>query len=197
MTQLLEHEALKILGEHGLEIPEFTVVTDPQDAANATAAYGGQSVLKALIPVGGRAAAGAVRIARSAEEAWTIAEGMLGEKVLGHRVDRVLVSRLIEAEWEISILFAPDPETAQPTLFASALGGIEVGELVRRDPGALVRRALERETGMPANAVRELAKDLGLGAEEGEALVPALQAMYRAFTVLDAKLLEVNPLMIA
>lgn len=197
MAQLLEHEALRILGEHGLDVPEFSVASDPQGAATTTAAFGGESVLKALIPVNGRAAAGAVRIARSAEDAWSIAEGMLGEKILGHRVERVLVSRVVEADWEISLLFAPDPQTNTPTLFASALGGIDVADVAQRDPAALVRRPLERGGTIAPSAVRELASDLGLGAEEGEALIPAVQALYRVFTGLDASMLEINPLIIA
>ena len=196
MAQVLEHEALRILGENGLDVPEFAVATNPAEAAKATATFGGESVLKALIPTTGRAAAGAVRIARSAEEAWSIAEGLLGEKVLGFRVERVLVSRLVEAEWEISVLFAPDPQTAKPTLFASALGGIDIAEVVQRDPKALIRRAIEEEVGVSPSAVREIARELGLGSDEAEALIPALQSMYRVFTRLEARMLEVNPLMI-
>lgn len=197
MAQVLEHEALRILGENGLDVPEFVVATTAAEAAKVTAAFGGESVLKALIPTTGRAAAGAVRIARSAEEAWTIAEGLLGEKVLGFRVERVLVCRLVEAEWEISVLFAPDPETLKPTLFASALGGIDIAEIVQRDPAALIRRSIEADAGVSASAVREVAQELGLGSDEAEALIPALQSMYRVFTRLDARLLEINPLMIA
>lgn len=196
MAQLLEHEALQILGDNGVDVPEFLVATSAAEAAKATAAFGGESVLKALIPTKGRAAAGAVRIARSAEEAWTIAEGLLGEKVLGFRVDRILVSRLVEAEWEISVLFAPDPETDKPMLFASALGGIDIAEVVQRDPGALIRRSLESDAGVSPTAVREVAQELGLGSDEAEALIPALQSMYRVFTRLDARMLEINPLMI-
>ena len=197
MTRLLEHDALRILSDHGLAVPEFVVASSGDEAALATADFGGESVLKALIPASGRAAAGAVRIARSPEDARTIAGGLLGEKILGFRVEQILVSRLVDAEWEISVLFAPDPVTGAPTLFASALGGIDVAELLQRDPSSLVRRPLGGDGGIPADTVRDVAKDLGLGAVEAEALVPALSAMYRAFTEADATLLEVNPLIIA
>ena len=197
MTRLLEHDALRILADHGLAVPEFVVATRGDEAALATADFGGQSVLKALIPASGRGAAGAVRIARSPEEARTITDGLLGEKVLGFRVERVLVSRVVDAEWEISVVFAPDPATGTLTLFASALGGIDVTELLQRDPASLVRRPLSGDGGISADMVRGVAKDLGLGAVEAEALVPALSAMYRAFTDADATLLEVNPLIIA
>jgi succinyl-CoA synthetase beta subunit len=197
MTRLLEDDALRILADHGLAVPEFVVASNGDEAARATADFGGESVLKALIPASGRAAAGAIRIARSPEEGRTIAEGLLGEKVLGFRVDRILVSRLIDAEWEISVVFAPDPSTGAPTLFASALGGIDVTEVLRRDPASLVRRPLHGEGGISADTIREVARDLGLGTAEAEALVPALSAMYRAFTEADATLLEVNPLIIA
>lgn len=197
MTRLLEDHALRILADHGLAVPEFIVAATDDEAALATAQFGGESVLKALIPASGRAAAGAVRIARSPEDARSIASGLLGEKILGFRVDRVLVSRLVDAEWEISVVFAPDPATGTPTLFASALGGIDVTELLQRDPGSLVRRPLHGEGGISVDTARDVARDLGLGAAEAEALAPALAAMYRAFTEADATLLEVNPLIIA
>jgi succinyl-CoA synthetase beta subunit len=197
MTRLLEHDALRILADHGLAVPEFVVVSSGEEAALATADFGGASILKALIPASGRAAAGAVRAARSPEEARSIAAALLGEKILGFRVDRVLVSRVIDAEWEISVVFAPDPATGAPTVFASALGGIDVTELLQRDPSALVRRPLGGHGAISADTVREIARDLGLGDAEADALVPALAAMYRAFTEADATLLEVNPLIIA
>ena len=195
MARLLEHDALQILADYGVKVPDFVVVTNPADAALATERFGGRSVVKALIPRSGRGAAGAVRIARSPRDAETIAASMLGERILESLVERVLVCRLVEAEWEIFVAFESSGG-GKTMLTASALGGIDAGLVRDRDPDVFVRRPLEEGVGMSEYLAREVAGDLGLGVHESAALVPALQGMYRAFVGSDASLLEVNPLIV-
>ena len=194
MARLLEHDALRILADYGVNVPDFAVATTPAEAALATERFGGKSVVKALIPRSGRGAAGAVRIARSPREAEAIAAGMLGEEILQSLVERVLVCRLVEAEWEIFVSFEP-ADGGKTLLTASALGGIDREVVREQDPDALIRRPLDA-SGMSDYLAREVAGDLGLGVHESAALVPALQGMYRAFVGSDASLLEVNPLIV-
>ncbi|HEY1727618.1 MAG TPA: ATP-grasp domain-containing protein [Candidatus Baltobacteraceae bacterium] len=196
MARLLEHDALRILSEHGVTVPDFAVVLSPEEAAAATTRFGGTAVIKALIPTGGRGRAGAVRVARSVSEAQTIAADLLGKDVLRFRVDRLMVVRLIEAEWEVFVAFEADESDGMPSLVASPLGGIDLSEVRERDPGALIRRKLERAVGMPEYLAREIAEDLGFGATESNAFVPVLRAMYDVFVSYDATLLEINPLMV-
>ncbi len=196
MARLLEHDALRILSEHGVPVPDFVVVGSPEEAATATARFGGTAVIKALIPTGARGRAGAVRVARSADEARTIAADLLGKEVLRFQVDRVMVVRLIEAEWEVFFAFEADGVDGMPSLAASALGGIDLSDVRERDPGAIIHRKLERAIGMPEFLAREIAEDLGFGATESSALVPVLRAMYDVFVSTDATLLEINPLMV-
>lgn len=196
MARLLEHDALRLLSEHGVPVPDFAVVSSAEEAAAATTRFGGTAVIKALIPTGGRGRAGAVRVARSPEEARTIAADLLGKDVLRFRVDRVMVVRLIEAEWEVFVAFEADEVDGMPSIVASALGGIDLSDVRERDPGALIRRKLERAIGMPEYLAREIAEDLGFGATESNALVPVLRAMYDVFVSTDATLLEINPLMV-
>lgn len=196
MARLLEHDALRILSEHGVPVPDFAVVGSAEEAAAAAARFGGTVVIKALIPTGGRGRAGAVRVARSAAEARTIATDLLGREVLRFRVDRVMVVRLIEAEWEVFVAFEADEVDGMPSLVASPLGGIDLSQVRERDPRALIRRKLETAVGMPEYLAREIAEDLGFGATESAALVPVLCAMYDVFVSSDATLLEINPLMV-
>jgi len=196
MARLLEHDALRILSEHGVTVPDFAVVGSAEEAAAATTRFGGVSVIKALVPSGGRGRAGAVRVARSANEARTIAADLLGREVLGFQVDRVMVIRLIEAEWEVFVAFEADEVDGMPSLVASALGGIDLSEVRERDPSTLIRRKLERATGMPDYLAREVAEDLGFGATESSAFVPVLRAMYDTFVSCEGTLLEINPLMV-
>lgn len=194
MARLLENDALRILSDYGVKVPDFVVVATPQEAAEATERFGGKSVVKALIPRSGRGAAGAVRIARTPRDAETIAAGMLGERILEALVERVLICRVVEAEWEIFVSF--ESAEGKTMLTASALGGIDAGFVRERDPHAFIRRPLDDGGGMSDYLAREVAGDLGLGVHESAAFVPALQGMYRAFVGADASLLEVNPLIV-
>jgi succinyl-CoA synthetase beta subunit len=196
MARLLEHDALRILSEHGISVPDFAVVGSAEEAASAASRFGGTVVIKALIATAGRGRAGAVRVARSSGEARSIAADLLGKDVRGFRVDRVMVARLVEAEWEVFVSFEASEEDGMPTLVASALGGIDLADVRERDPRALTHRRLERSIGMPEYLAREVAEDLGFGATESGAFVPVLRALYDVFVGSDATLLEINPLMV-
>ena len=66
LSRLLENDSLTLLSEGGVPIPGFEVCTDPEAAAGALERLGGRAVIKALVPVGKRGKAGAVKFAAQA-----------------------------------------------------------------------------------------------------------------------------------
>jgi succinyl-CoA synthetase beta subunit/citryl-CoA synthetase large subunit len=190
MSRLLEDAAKRLLAESGLRVPRGTVVASAAEAAGVAATLGGRAVVKALVPVGRKGRAGAVRLAATPEEAATAARALLGSTILGWPVERVLVEEWVDIAHELYAAVLIDGEAVA---LASLDGGVAVEETARR-AGALRRRAIDPWRGLAAHEARGLWADLGL---TGPALRAAGEALYRlglAFSRHEATLIEVNPL---
>src|SRR5437879_8885677 len=76
---------------------------------------------------------------------------------------------------------------------ASAAGGMEIEELAKKDPSAILLESIHPAVGFEPYQTRKIAFRLGLPLEVVNYATPFLQALYRAFTDADASLLEINP----
>jgi succinyl-CoA synthetase beta subunit len=76
---------------------------------------------------------------------------------------------------------------------ASTAGGMDIEEVAKENPEAILREPIHPVTGMQPYHARKLAFGLGLSGEVANAAVPFFQALYRAFIETDASLLEINP----
>src|SRR6202008_2344731 len=80
-----------------------------------------------------------------------------------------------------------------PVFMASTAGGMEIEEVAKDNPEAILRETIHTATGLLPFQARKLAFGLGLAPEVGKAAVPFLQSLYRAFLDPDSSLAEINP----
>jgi succinyl-CoA synthetase beta subunit len=76
---------------------------------------------------------------------------------------------------------------------ASSAGGMEIEEVAKENPAAILREKIYPAVGLQPYQARKIAFGLGLPGEVVGDAVPFLQALYRAFLETDASLLEINP----
>ena len=86
-----------------------------------------------------------------------------------------------------------DRATGRVVFMASAAGGMEIEEVAKNNPSAILREAIHPAAGLQLYQARKIAFGLGLPIEVVNQSVPFLQALYRAFMDTDASLLEINP----
>ncbi len=79
---------------------------------------------------------------------------------------------------------------------ASAAGGVEIEEVARTNPAAILRETVRPAIGLQPYQIRKLVFGLGLGADMVKVAGPFLQSLYRAFMETDASLAEINPLVV-
>src|SRR5271154_2186036 len=196
-----EYQAKAILAKFGVPVPRGEVVVKKDEARAAAERLGTPVVVvKAQIHAGGRGKAGGVKIAKSPEEAGTFAERMLGMKLVtaqtgpeGRIVRRVLVEEGLDIKRELYLSVLVDRAVGAPVFMASAAGGMEIEQVAKDHPEAILRETIRPETGFQPYHARKLAFGLGLSAELAHAAVPFMQALYRAFIETDSSLLEINP----
>jgi succinyl-CoA synthetase beta subunit len=196
-----EYQAKAILARYGVTTPRGEVAFTKEEAREAAQRLKSHiTVVKAQIHAGGRGKGGGVKLARSSDEAGDIAGQILGMNLVtpqtgpaGRRVKRVLVEEGLDIKRELYLGLLVDRATGRVVFMASAAGGMEIEEVAKNNPSAILREAIHPAAGLQLYQARKIAFGLGLPIEVVNQSVPFLQALYRAFMDTDASLLEINP----
>jgi succinyl-CoA synthetase beta subunit len=199
-----EYQAKAILAKFGVPVPRGEVVFKKEDARAAAERIGTPVVVvKAQIHAGGRGKAGGVKLAKSPDEAASLASNILGMTLVtpqtgpeGRVVRRLLIEQGLDIKREIYLSLLVDRAVGAPVFMASAAGGMEIEEVAKEHPEAILRQIIRPETGFQPYHARKLAFGLGLSPELASVALPFLQSLYRAFIETDASLLEINPCVI-
>lgn len=196
MTRLLEHHALQLLEAAGVPVAPHRAARTAEAATEAARTLGGRVVVKALVPAGGRAKAGAVVTADTPEEAGTAALALLGRSVGHFPVGEVLVQARVDIREEYFCALTFDSMARGPIVIFSTAGGVDVEDLVRDHPESLVIRAIEPEPELPRFLAREIVEAGGLRGQRLLDVAGILTRLYHVFRAKDAFLIEVNPLVV-
>ncbi len=198
--KLHEHQAKEIFSRYGIPVPEGKVAFSLKEAKQVAEELGEfPLVVKAQIHCGGRGKAGGVKIVKNMEELEQAVEGMLG-KVLktfqcpdGKPVNRVWIEKATAIDKEFYLSITLDRARSKPVLMASAAGGMEIEEIAKENPEAIIIEEIDPELGLMPYQARKLAFRLGLPVKDFSKMALTL---YRIYTDLDASLVEINPLVL-
>jgi succinyl-CoA synthetase beta subunit len=189
-----EYQARDLLRRFDVPVPEHRVASTPEEAGLAAGALGLPVVVKAQVHAGGRGKAGGVRLARSDEEVRRSAADILGMRIQGLEVRRVLVAAAVDIAREIYAGITLDRAAARPVLMLCAEGGIDIEEVARRAPEKIYRAHLHALRGLEPFAARRLAFQVFHDARPALELAAICSRLAAAYTELEATLVEINPL---
>ena len=79
--KLHEYQSKRIFAEHGIPIPQGEVATSKDQAREIAKKLDGPVVIKSQVLVGGRGKAGGVKVAKTDNEAETLADQILGMNI--------------------------------------------------------------------------------------------------------------------
>jgi succinyl-CoA synthetase beta subunit len=196
-----EYQAKAILARYGVTTPRGEVAFTKEEAREAAQRLKSPVVVvKAQIHAGGRGKAGGVKLARSADEAAELASHILGMTLVtpqtgpqGRVVRRLLIEEGLDIKRELYLGLLIDRESGRPVFMASAAGGMEIEEVAKDNPNAILREQIHPAVGLQPYQARKIAFGLGLSGELATVATPFLQALYRAFIDTDGSMLEINP----
>jgi succinyl-CoA synthetase beta subunit len=189
-----EYDARDLLRRYGLPVPPHRVAATPDAAVQAAEELGVPAVVKAQVLSGGRGKAGGVKLARSLEEVRRHAGHILGMRIQGLEVRRVLVAAAVDIAREIYVGITLDRAAAQPVLMVSAEGGVDIEEVARHSPEKILRCHLDPLRQLPAFAARRVAFRVFRDARPALELARVCTRLAAATVDLDATLVEINPL---
>jgi len=198
-----EYQAKAILARYGVTTPRGEVVftkDEAREAAHRLRSHATVVVVKAQIHAGGRGKGGGVKLAHSSDEAAEFASHMLGMKLVTHQtgpagriVKRLLIEEGLDIKRELYLGLLVDRATGHVIFMASAAGGMEIEQVAKENPAAILREPIHPALGLQAYQARKIAFGLGLPGEVANSATPFLQSLYRAFMDTDASMLEINP----
>ena len=208
-----EYQAKSLLKKFGVAVPNGGVAYTPDEAIQAAKELPGPVwVVKSQIHAGGRGAGrfkdgdpekGGVRLAKSIDEVSAHATAMLGRTLVtkqtgeaGKEVKRVYIEDGCDIAREIYLSILMDRVTSRITVMASTEGGMDIEEVAEKTPEKIIKVAIDPVFGMEGFYARQIAFGLGLEGKQIPSAVKLLKSMYKAFTELDASLVEVNPLVV-
>ncbi|HTS93418.1 MAG TPA: ADP-forming succinate--CoA ligase subunit beta [Stellaceae bacterium] len=208
-----EYQAKSLLQKFGVAVPKGGVAYTPQEAERVARELGGPVwVVKSQIHAGGRGAGrfkddpngkGGVRVVKSVEDVAKNAAQMLGHVLVtkqtgaaGREVRRLYIEEGCDIKRELYLGLLLDRKTSRVTMMASTEGGMEIEEVAHSHPEKILKVAIDPATGMQGFHARRLAFGLGLEGKQIGAATKFMLAMYKAFTSLDASIVEINPLVV-
>jgi succinyl-CoA synthetase beta subunit len=196
-VDLYEYQGKELFRRYGLPVSDGLPASSPEEARAAAEQLGGQVVVKAQVLTGGRGKAGGIKLATGPDEARDRAQEILGLDIRGHVVSRLWIEKAsdIAREYYLSLTF--DRGEKKPLFMFTREGGVEIEEVVARDPGAIVRLHVE-----PLEAYQQWhGRRLVLGAGvtdvgEQKQILAVAARLYECFIGCDAMLCEINPLIV-
>jgi len=192
MARLHEYQGKAALAQRGMPVPRSGVATTPEQAGEIAQSLGGSVVLKIQAWMTGRAAIGGVKMAHSPDEARTHATAMLGMKVGNFPVTELLVEEMLDIAHELFCSLTINDALRAPMLLLALDGGSGIED--RADE--VLRLTIDLETGIDEAPLQEALGASSIDATHHGAVVEAINTIVRTAREIEARSLEVNPLVI-
>jgi len=195
---LYENEALdNIFKKYKVPIPQYMLATEPGDSVTKFVdekLAGKGAVVKAMVLVGKRGKAGAVKLSNNAAETNDLVKTIATMEVYGEKSVGALVCEKLTIEEEMYVSFTYNTQDRRPALTISMEGGMDVEEIAPENIHVI---SLEPKSRLLPYEVRNILQSINfphlkLLRETSE----AISKLYTAFWESESRLMEVNPLVV-
>ena len=208
-----EYQAKELLKSYGVAVPNGGMACTVAEADKIAKDLGGPVwVVKSQIHAGGRGAGcfkdnpggkGGVRVIHSQDEVSESVVEMLGHVLVtkqtgaaGKEVKRIYIEEGCDIQRELYLSMLVNRQSGRVTIMASTEGGMDIEEVAANTPEKIVMVTIDPAVGLASFYARKVAFGLGLEGMQVREAVKLLSGVYKAFTDLDASLIEINPLVV-
>ncbi|KAJ3242070.1 hypothetical protein HDU81_007824 [Chytriomyces hyalinus] len=204
-----EHLSMGLLNQYGIKTPRGAAATTPKEAETiAKSLNTSDLVIKAQVLAGGRGKGhfdsglkGGVRMIYSPDEASHYASKMLGHKLItkqtgaaGRICNAVYVVERLYVRREFYFAIVMDRAAQGPVIIASSQGGMNIEDVARDSPEAIVTVPVDIRKGLSDNDATYIAEQLGFTGATVAQAVDTFKNLYKIFVEKDATMIEINPL---
>jgi succinyl-CoA synthetase beta subunit len=208
-----EYQAKALLAKFGVPLLKGGVAYTKDEAMDVARRLGTPVVVvKSQIHAGGRGKGrfkndpngkGGVRVVKSVDEVGAEAAKMLGHELVtkqtgptGKIVKRLYIEEGCDIKRELYLSMLVDRTAGRITVIASTEGGMDIETVAAETPDKIVKQSIDPTAGFQGYQGRKLGFALGLEGKQVGAFVTMLGQLYKAYTDLDASLIEINPMVV-
>jgi succinyl-CoA synthetase beta subunit len=191
-----EYQARNLFKKYGIPVPDGIVCHSTDEADNNIPDDNRLRVVKAQVHAGGRGKAGGVKLARSKAETIEMAGKILGMKIKGLTVEKVLIADAVEIEKEFYVGLINDRNSKAITLMTSAEGGVEIEEVARVSPEKIIKSVIDPTLGLMDWQARNVSMQLFDDPKHVRLASDILKKLYNLYVDTDSSLAEINPLVL-
>jgi succinyl-CoA synthetase beta subunit len=192
--RLLEHEAKIIFQKHGIPVPTGSIAESVLEVRNIAEKLHKPIAIKSQIPLGRRGKAGGIRFARTVDEAEQISSILLKSEIEGYQIKQLLIEEMLIAREEYYLGVTFDTSAGMPIVMLSTHGGINIEEIVKKNPERICSRHVDILMGLQPFEGRILAKTCGIKGTILNQVSILLTRLYQIFEEYNALTAEINPL---
>ncbi|MFA5102253.1 MAG: ATP-grasp domain-containing protein [Candidatus Thermoplasmatota archaeon] len=198
--KLYEHEAKKVFDTMGIPIPkQYGVIHSPKELDALTLRF--PVMVKSMVLVGGRGKAGGIKKAKNKQEAKKIATELFTLRIKGFPVECVLLEEAVEETGACYIGITMDPATFNNVVIISASGGVDIEQVAQQNPKAILKKEItDNSKELSKTVAQQLASSLNRSLhgkkETIQPLTTIISQLYAIYQRFDARLCEINPLII-
>jgi len=199
-----EYQAKSLLARRGVPVPAGCLAAGPRQAGDGfEELHVARAVVKAQVHSGGRGRASGILEVAGRAEAEAAARELLGTRLRtrqtgphGLPVNSVLVEEWLDVADELYLSVSLDRDQGRPLALASARGGMDIEEIGRTEPEAILREYGDPTRGLAGFQARKLAAGLGVPHDVMKQLARVVTTLGTTFVKLDCSLIEINPLVV-
>lgn len=205
---LHEYQSKDLMRSYGVLVQRGDIATTPEQAqqvAKDLNVKDGDLILKCQVHAGGRGKGtlssglkGGVQILKTPEQVKEFSTKMLGYNLVTHqttkeglKVNAVLIHEGVDIVRQIYLAFILDRNSQRPAIVASTEGGMEIEEVAKTKPEAIITYPIEVDTGITDAILNSLEKDLSL--QKCPGFRDQVKNLYNMFVSTDAVQIEINP----
>lgn len=194
--RLYEYEAKTLFGKFGIPLPENHLITGIEEAEKASGIAGFPLVVKSQVLTGGRGKAGGIKIANNIAELQSAATELFDLKIKGFPVKSLLIERALNIAQEIYLGITINRADYRITVIASQSGGVDIESVAEKSPEKIHKIELDIDETLYTFQAIQLGGKIGIPSEKLRDFAGIAVALFRFFRSYDAKLAEINPLVL-
>jgi len=198
-----------MMADAGIPTPKYYVAETVAQATKAAHDLGGTDcVLKAQVLAGGRGKGsfssglkGGVRIVYSPDECTEIASRMIGHTLYtkqtgtqGRPCNKIAVCERLYLRREYYFAIMQARETNGPCIVCSSQGGVNIEDVAKEYPDAIIRHPIDSIQGLSLAEAEEVASKLGFEGDGKAQAASIFLKLYDLFLKSDMTTCEINPL---
>jgi len=194
--RLYEFEGKALFEKFKIPVPNGTVVNSADEAESVSREMDVPVVLKSQVLTGGRGKAGGIKLIDSRADVKSAAETLFDLKIKGFPVEKLLIEPKLDIQKELYIGVTIDRLNYKLVVIASGEGGVDIEEVADKTPDKIFKKKYDIDEELYSFDAIDLAKKIGIQSNLAKQAAGIIIGLFRLFKKYDAKLAEINPLVI-